>query len=99
MCLPGATMIRFAGDGSGRAFRTRCVTPRFRFSGPTRGNPAQSPFHPSLEQDGDWDEISTLVRMTLDRGNSARRQLQTFAESGRLEDVIDLILRETVQRL
>jgi carboxylate-amine ligase len=54
---------------------------------------------PALEEDGDWDEVSMLVRMTLERGNSAKRQLWAFAQSGRLEDVIDLILRETVQGL
>ncbi len=54
---------------------------------------------PSLEHYGDWDEVSALVRKTLDVGNSATRQLWVFAQSGRLEDVIDLILRETVQGL
>jgi carboxylate-amine ligase len=54
---------------------------------------------PALEVDGDWEEITSLVRVTLDRGNSAKRQLWAFAQSGRLEDVIDLILQETVQGL
>jgi carboxylate-amine ligase len=54
---------------------------------------------PVLEDQGDFDEVAAIVRMTLDRGNSAKRQLWAFAQSGRLEDVIDLILRETVQGL
>jgi carboxylate-amine ligase len=51
---------------------------------------------PALEWHGDWDLVSGIVRTTLDRGNSAKRQLWAFAQSGRLEDVVDLILRETV---
>ena len=35
-------------------------------------------------------------RVGLEHGNAARRQLWAFAQDGRLEDVIDLILRETV---
>ena len=54
---------------------------------------------PALEGQGDWDEVSELVRKMLDHGNSAKRQLWAFAQSGRLEDVIDLILRETSQGL
>jgi carboxylate-amine ligase len=51
---------------------------------------------PALEWYGDWGEVSDIVRTTLDRGNSAKRQLWVFAQSGRLEDVVDLVLRETV---
>ena len=54
---------------------------------------------PALEEFGDWEEVTTLVRKTLDQGNSAKRQLWAFAQAGKLEDVIDLILRETVQGL
>ena len=54
---------------------------------------------PALEQHGDWDEVSSLVRKTLEQGNSAKRQLWAFAQAGRLEDVMDLVLRETVQGL
>jgi carboxylate-amine ligase len=54
---------------------------------------------PALEAHGDWDEVSQIVRKTLDQGNSAKRQLWTFAQFGRLEDVIDHVLRETVQGL
>jgi glutamate---cysteine ligase / carboxylate-amine ligase len=52
-------------------------------------------FGPVLEAQGDWIEEADLVRTTLDHGNSARRQLWAFAQAGRFEDVVDLILRET----
>ncbi|QEH38959.1 Carboxylate-amine ligase YbdK [Aquisphaera giovannonii] len=54
---------------------------------------------PALEDSGDWDEVSTLVRETLERGNSAKRQRWAFAQGGRFEDVLDLILAETVRGL
>ena len=54
---------------------------------------------PALEADRDWHEVSETVRKTLDQGNSAQRQLWAFAQSGRLEDVVNLILRETVEGL
>jgi carboxylate-amine ligase len=51
---------------------------------------------PALEAQGDWNEVSELVRKTVDHGNSAKRQLWAFAQSGRLEDVVDLVLQETM---
>jgi carboxylate-amine ligase len=54
---------------------------------------------PALEASGDWQEVSEIVGRTLDQGNSAKRQLWAFAQGGRLEDVIDLILQETVRGL
>jgi len=51
---------------------------------------------PALEAQGDWVEVANLVRKTLDHGSSAKRQLWAFAQAGRFEDVVDLILRETV---
>jgi glutamate---cysteine ligase / carboxylate-amine ligase len=54
---------------------------------------------PALEAHGDWIEVADLVRKTLDHGNSAKRQLWAFAQAGRFEDVVDLILRETVSGL
>jgi carboxylate-amine ligase len=50
---------------------------------------------PLLEDAGEWDEVSALVRETLDGGNGARRQRETFARTGRMEDVVDLIVSET----
>jgi carboxylate-amine ligase len=54
---------------------------------------------PALDAHDDWDVVSGLVRKTLEHGNSARRQLWAFAQSGRMEDVVDLILNETMQGL
>ncbi|MGH8934430.1 MAG: acyl carrier protein [Egibacteraceae bacterium] len=50
---------------------------------------------PTLEDTGDWDEVAALAEQTLRRGNSARRQRQTFARSQRLQDVVDLLVAET----
>jgi carboxylate-amine ligase len=50
---------------------------------------------PALEESGEWDEISALVRETLRRGTGATRQRAAYARAGRLEDVVDLIVAET----
>ena len=52
---------------------------------------------PALEEMGDWDEVSALVRETLRRGTGARRQREAYARAGRLEDVVDLVVAETAQ--
>ncbi|SIN90858.1 carboxylate-amine ligase [Singulisphaera sp. GP187] len=49
----------------------------------------------TLEAAGEWDEISTLVRQTLDRGTGAKRQRDAYAQRGRFEDVVDLLIKET----
>jgi carboxylate-amine ligase len=54
---------------------------------------------PALEDLGDWDEVSAVVRRTLEQGNAAKRQLWAYAQAGRLEDVVDLVVRETAQGL
>lgn len=46
---------------------------------------------PSLEDDGDWDEVSAIVERTVRQGTAAARQREAFARSGRLEDVVDLV--------
>ena len=51
--------------------------------------------HDALEDEGDWDEVSSLVSQTHARGNGAMRQRRAFERSGRIEDVVDLILEET----
>ncbi len=48
-----------------------------------------------LERPGDWDEVASLARRTVARGNGARRQRDAFERSGRLEDVVDLVVAET----
>ena len=50
---------------------------------------------PTLTEHGEWDEVSGLVRKTLERGNGADRQRAVFARTGRLEDVVDCVLGET----
>ena len=50
---------------------------------------------PALETFGDWDEVATLLEQVLGRGNGAMRQREVFAHQGRLEDVVDFLVRET----
>ena len=50
---------------------------------------------PWLERAGDWDEVGSLVHDTLNRGNGARRQREALERTGRMEDVVDLIVSET----
>jgi carboxylate-amine ligase len=52
---------------------------------------------PSLEEYGDWDEVSSLVRETVQRGNGATRQREVYKRTGRLEDVVDYIVAETLK--
>lgn len=52
----------------------------------------------SLEENGEWDEVSAIARATVERGNGATRQRQAYRRAGRLEDVIDLIIAETAAR-
>jgi carboxylate-amine ligase len=51
----------------------------------------------ALEEAGDWEEVSALVRETLERGNGADRQRQAYERTGRLEDVVDMLIEETAQ--
>jgi len=50
---------------------------------------------PALEEAGDLEEVTELVRVTLAGGTGAARQRQVFRRTGRLEDVVDLIVAET----
>ena len=52
---------------------------------------------PALEEGGDWEEVSTLVRGTLERGTGANRQREVYEKTGRLEDVVDMLIEETTQ--
>lgn len=51
---------------------------------------------PYLEANDDWDEVADLVRATLRRGTGADRQRRTFRRTGRLEGVVEAIVRETL---
>jgi carboxylate-amine ligase len=50
---------------------------------------------PALEDHGDWDEVSGLVRRVLDGGTGADRQRRVLAETGDLSAVVDFIVKET----
>ena len=52
---------------------------------------------PSLEELGDWDEISAVVRGTLERGNGATRQRAVYRRTGSLESVVDMLVEETAR--
>src|ERR687893_2315144 len=52
---------------------------------------------PALEEHGDWEEVSTLVSDTLERGNGATRQRRVYDRSGRLEDVVDALIEGTAK--
>ncbi len=50
---------------------------------------------PSLEEYGDWDEVSTIVKEILQQGNGASRQREVYKRAGKLEDVVDYMVEET----
>lgn len=52
---------------------------------------------PALETCGDWDEVSSLVNETLERGNGANRQRRAYKKSEKLEDVVDALVEETAE--
>lgn len=51
----------------------------------------------SLEACGDWDEVTAIVQKTLQHGTGAARQRQVYEQTGCLEDVVDLIVKETAK--
>jgi carboxylate-amine ligase len=51
----------------------------------------------SLEDSGEWDEISSIVSEIIQRGTGAARQREAYNRAGRLEDVVDLIVEETAK--
>lgn len=52
---------------------------------------------PSLEEYGEWDEVSSIVGETMQQGNGATRQRQAYKRAGRLEDVVDLVVAQTAK--
>jgi hypothetical protein len=49
---------------------------------------------PVLEEQDEWDEIHSLTRDVLERGNGAMRQCAAWKkETAHLEDVVDLVVR------
>jgi len=49
---------------------------------------------PALEASGDWEQVTELAEAALARGSSAARQRAAYA-SGGLQEVVDVLLRET----
>lgn len=54
---------------------------------------------PALEEQESWDEVSRFVDEALERGSGAVRQRAVFERSGRLEDVVDHVVKETAEQL
>lgn len=52
---------------------------------------------PALEAFGDWEEVSSITRETLRRGNGAARQRGIFRKTGCLQPVVDLMVQETAR--
>lgn len=52
---------------------------------------------PALEAEGDWEEVSTLARRTVQQGNCASRQREIYQRTKRMEDVVDLLVTETAR--
>jgi len=50
---------------------------------------------PALEESAGWEEVSTLVRETIERGTGASRQRAAYQSTGSFEGVVDLIVAET----
>jgi carboxylate-amine ligase len=50
---------------------------------------------PALEEHGDWEEVSSLAGVTLERGNGAMRQRRIYERAGQLADVVDMLIEET----
>jgi carboxylate-amine ligase len=50
---------------------------------------------PALETDNDWDEVSGLAQQVIQAGTGSARQRAAFKRRGNLEDVVDLLVRET----
>ncbi len=50
----------------------------------------------ALEESGDWEEVSSLARQTLEHGNGAARQRRVYERTERLEEVVDMLIEETV---
>ena len=47
---------------------------------------------PGLEAGGDLEEVTELVEATVARGTGAARQRQELRRTGRLEEVVDMVV-------
>ena len=50
----------------------------------------------ALEDQGDWEEVAEIVRRTTVKGTGATRQRRALARADRMEDIVDLIVSETM---
>ncbi len=88
-------------DLAGRAQRAVPPAGRRRAPARPRGPPPTwsgdlvGRLRPQLEELGDWETVTELAETVLARGNSADRQRAAFAERGKLEDVVRLVVAET----
>src|SRR3954453_4673954 len=90
--LHRAAMWQAARSGLSRNLVDRDVLPR---PAPEVVRDLVARLRPQLEEAGDWDTVSDLAEAVLARGNSADRQRAAFAEGGRLEDVMSLVVDES----
>src|SRR3954471_5140460 len=90
--LHRAAMWQAARSGLSRHLVDRDVLPR---PAPEVVRDLVSRLRPQLEEAGDWDTVSDLAESVLARGNSADRQRAAFAEGGRLEDGMSLVVDES----
>ena len=51
----------------------------------------------TIEEFGEWDEVNAIAQETMQQGNGAARQRDLYKRSGSLEDVVDLVVRETAK--
>lgn len=51
---------------------------------------------PALDESGDWQRVHSLVAGVVEGGTGATRQRQAYERRRRLEDVVDLVIAETV---
>jgi len=51
----------------------------------------------ALDATGDWEEVSSLARQTIQRGNSATRQREVYQSTGSMKSVVDFLVTETAR--
>ncbi|HEX8492809.1 MAG TPA: carboxylate-amine ligase [Pyrinomonadaceae bacterium] len=83
---------RYGLDADLIDFRGRCAVPAREAV-----EKLLAALRPALEEHEEWDEVQTLVRETIARGTGATRQRAAYAQAGRYEDVVDLIVAETAK--
>ena len=54
---------------------------------------------PALEDQGEWDHVHSLVERVVEGGTGGTRQRRAYERAGRLEDVVDLVMKETAEGL